>query len=679
MKFIKWVVISVVALIILVVAAVIVVPRIVDVQKYKPQIEKMASEFLGRPLTLGGEMKLSVFPWVGVSLADLHLGNPPGFKDKDFLTLKSFEVSVKLLPLLTKDIQVKKLLLDGARVSLEKLKNGRGNWEGIGKSDNKPVAQPKKKSADESTAGLPVSSLAVGDIAITNSLVRWNDHTQAVKKEISAINLRLQDVSLDNPVHLTFSADVDGQPVSLKGMIGPLGKIPGKGTILLDLVLKAMNQLDVAVKGTIVDPLGKQKFDVVLGLSPFSPRKLASALGQDFPLQTADPQALDRLGIHVRIAGSPEDIAISDGSMELDDSRMVFTAHVSELSRPNIQCDLNLDRIDLDRYLPPAAEETVGGEKPPASAAKKAAEKKSPSPASAAGKKKIDYAPFRRLILNGKLQVGTLRMHGAGIQDLLVKIVAKGGKIRLDPLTLNLYQGILSSTGIFNCQQDIPQSSFELQVKDVHVGPFLKDFFNKDILEGTLVSNAALSMSGDDAETIKRSLNGKGSLSVKDGAIIGVDLAGMVRNVKANLGLVEKAAEKPRTDFAELVSPFTIAHGVVDTPGTTLISPLLRLQVVGKASLPEETLDFKINPKLVATIKGQGDTKERSGLVVPLLVSGTFSSPKILPDLQGMIGNDIPGTEDLKKMISGEGTPDEKIKSIKKDFKNLLKGFSPGR
>jgi AsmA protein len=153
----------------------------------------------------------------------------------------------------------------------------------------------------------------------------------------------------------------------------------------------------------------------------------------------------------------------------------------------------------------------------------------------------------------------------------------------------------------------------------------------------------------------------------------------MIRNVKSGLGLAEKTAEKPRTDFAELLVPFAIVNGVVDTSGTTLKSPLLRLSAVGKADLAQELLDFRIKPKVVGTIKGQGDTEERSGLMVPLVVSGAFSSPKIRPDLQGIIGNGVPGKEDLKELIPGDGTTDEKIKSIKKDLKGLLKGFSSGQ
>jgi len=680
MKIIKWGVIGIGVVVVLLLAAIFIVPQVVDVQKYKPQIEKMASDATGRSLTLGGEIKLSLFPWVGVSLADVRFGNPPGFSAENMLTVKSFDVRVKLLPLLSKDIQVKRLVLEKPQLFLEKSKNGRGNWEGIGQSGHKEVAPQKKKSPEGSAAGLPIKSLAVGEMAIVNGTVSWQDHSTGIKKEVTDVNLQVRDFSLVTPVHLEFSAIADGQPLSIAGNIGPLGKEPGKGSIPLDFVLKATDQLVVTVKGQVIDLLSKQRFDLSLNLSPFSPRKLFSSLGIDFPLQTADPQILNRLEVQTRVAGTPMDIAISKGVLHMDDSRLTFSAHINELSRPRIQCDLGLDQIDLDRYLPPVVKEPADSKPTPAvSATGKivGAEKK---PAISRGaKKKFDYAPLRRLILDASLQAGKIKAHGAVVQDVVVKISGRKGKFQLNPLSLNLYQGSLHSTGTFNCRQDVPRSCINLQLKDVAVDPLLKDFLKKDILEGTLASQVALSMSGDEAEQIKRSLNGKGSLSLKDGAIIGVDLANLVRNVKSGLGLAEKTAAKPRIDFAELLAPFTIVNGIVDTPGTTMKSPFLRLSVVGKADLPHELLDFRIKPKFVETIRGQGDTKQRSGFMVPLVVSGTFTAPKIRPDLQGMIGKDITAAGELEKMLSDDAATKEKVKSIKKDFKGLLKEFSPGR
>ena len=62
-------------------------------------------------------------------------------------------------------------------------------------------------------------------------------------------------------------------------------------------------------------------------------------------------------------------------------------------------------------------------------------------------------------------------------------------------------------------------------------------------------------MKGDDADSIRKSLGGEGQLSFKDGAIKGIDLASMARNVKSAFGLESLVGPKPRTDFFRAVYP----------------------------------------------------------------------------------------------------------------------------
>jgi len=144
MKAIKWIVGIVVGLIVLVIALLLIVPQFIDIQKYKPEIEKQAEQATGRPFSIGGDLRLSLFPWAVIGLSDVHLGNPPGYGEKDLLYVKSFDVEVKLLPLISKDVQVKRFVVDGLRLNIEKNKQGRGNWEGIGKTPGKaPPAPPK--------------------------------------------------------------------------------------------------------------------------------------------------------------------------------------------------------------------------------------------------------------------------------------------------------------------------------------------------------------------------------------------------------------------------------------------------------------------------------------------------------------------------------------------------------
>jgi AsmA protein len=301
---------------------------------------------------------------------------------------------------------------------------------------------------------------------------------------------------------------------------------------------------------------------------------------------------------------------------------------------------------------------------PPKSEQKPAAEKPTE-------KKPTDYAPLRRLILDGRIRIGQLVANKAKIQDLLLQIKAKDGVFNLDPLKLAMYQGNVSGKGNFNVQTHTPKSSVNLNVENIQAGPLLKDVLEKDILEGVTTAQLNLDMSGDDAAMIKKTLNGNGQIRFNDGAIIGIDLAGMVRNVKAAFGLEQKPAQRPRTDFAELNAPFSIKKGLVHTPETRLQSPLIRVIAAGDADLSKETLNFRVEPKVVGTIKGQGDTADRTGLMVPVVVSGTFAKPQFRPDLAGV------AKKQLQDTLLGTEKPADLMdkKKLEETGKGILKGI----
>ena len=110
---------------VLIIAAALIIPRVIDIKKYKPVIQEKIVSVTGRTFTFGDDMDISVFPWVGVRLTDLHLGNPDGYQEKDMVAVKGFEVRLKVMPLLSKQIEVKTFVLDSPIIYLEKKKKKR--------------------------------------------------------------------------------------------------------------------------------------------------------------------------------------------------------------------------------------------------------------------------------------------------------------------------------------------------------------------------------------------------------------------------------------------------------------------------------------------------------------------------------------------------------------------------
>ena len=677
-KLVKVIFILGVVLVVLLVGALLIVPRFIDVQKYKPEIEKKVSDLTGRPFALKGQINLSLFPWIGAKLSDLHLGNPPGYKEKDFVSVKSFEVRVKVLPLLSKQVEVKKFVLVEPKIVLEKRKNGQKNWEGIGK----PAAKEKKKKVakkevkKEPSKGLPIKSLKVGEFTIKNASLLYLDDVAKTKKEISNLNLSLKNVSLNKPIELVFSALMNGKPISLEGKLGPIGSIPPTGTVPLDLELKAFNELKADLKGKVSGVAGKPQFQVIFDAAPFSLKKLLKELGEESLVQTADPKALEKIALHFKVDGSSDKVSLTDGNLQIDDSKMVFSLAASQFSRPSITFNFDLDQIDLDRYLPPKGAEKK--EKKPAKGSK-------PASGSTSKSKAADYSALRKLKVDGIIKAGKIKVSGARLHDLVIKIKGSSGVFRVAPMLVQLYQGKVNSTATLDVRKKGPATQLRLNAQGIQVAPLLKDVMKKDFLEGVVKAEATLRTVGDNAYSIKKNLNGKGLFLFTDGAIVGFDLPGMIRNIKATFGLAQRGKERPKTDFSELRLPFTITNGVFKTGEASLKSPVLRVLAKGTANLVTETLDFRIDPKFVASLKGQGDEKKRSGVLVPVLVTGTFASPKFRPDLEGIlkqqIKEGIPEPSQIKEMFKSKekkkGTTEGE--SLEEKSKSFLKGFPFGK
>jgi AsmA protein len=645
----KWGAIIVGCLAVIIIAALLIIPMFVDVQKYKPILESKVAEATGRSFSVGDDLKLSLFPWAGISFSDLQLGNPTGFAEKEFVKIKSFEVRVKLLPLISKEIQIKRFVVDEPQIVLVKNKNGLGNWEQP-KQQQKGTATKTPAAADSPAGigGLPISALTVGNFSIKNGSALWIDHSTNTRKEVQDISLILKDVSLDRPVQIKFSAELDKKPLTLEGTVGPVGSGFEKGVVPLDLSLKALKQLAMQLKGNLENPATTPGVDIDITVEKFSPRELVAALGQTFPVETTDPKALSSVALKAHINADANRASISNGVMNLDQSQLNFSATASQFSRPNLKFDLNLDKINLDRYRPPPSDQP-SAEKAPAQGKKQ----------------KTDYAPLRRLILDGLIKIGQLTVNKANVQDIYLKIKAKNGVFNLDPMKMNMYKGNANGKALWNVAQDIPRSSLNLKINNVQAEPLLKDMLAKEILQGTTNADINLSMSGDEPGRIKKTLNGKGYLKFNDGAIIGIDLASMVRNVGSAFGLAEKGSERPKTDFTELDIPYTIKNGAVNTPQSNLKSPFIRVIAAGTADLVKETLDFRVEPKAVASIKGQGAADQGGGIMVPVVVSGTFSSPKFRPDVSAA------AKQEIQKQI----LQSEEGQSIEKKAGGVLKGI----
>jgi AsmA protein len=382
------------------------------------------------------------------------------------------------------------------------------------------------------------------------------------------------------------------------------------------------------LKGHITNPKKDPSFQLNMDIPPFSARQLIAALNLSSVYTPSDPNTLKQLSLKTHIQGNTKSVSISKGQLVVDETHIQFDVSAKDFNRPNILFDTKIDQIDLDRYLPAKAQKTKATSKADSS-------KASPKAAVTPKKKKTDYRPLRRLVLKGKLKANRLKVNNAKLSDMDMRVSAQNGVIRIDPLDLKLYEGTVSAKVDLNVKGQTPRCRVKLNSDRVQVGPLLRDIIDKDVLEGASTADIVLSTAGDHPVAIKKNLNGSGTLLLKNGAIKGIDLVGMVRNVKSAFNLERIGEAEESTQFTELNAPFNIKSGIVTTTNTTLTSPAANVIVTGNADINTETLDLRIEPKVVY-VRKKKDKEKTTELQIPILVSGTFSNPVFMPDLAGI-------------------------------------------
>ena len=113
-----------------------------DANNYKPQIIEQVENATGRDFAIDGDIDLSVFPWVGLKVEGVSMGNAAGFQAAKFARIEQLDVKVNLLPLLKQEVQINTIRLHGLDVALEVDKEQANNWSDLAKAEQKHCPGP---------------------------------------------------------------------------------------------------------------------------------------------------------------------------------------------------------------------------------------------------------------------------------------------------------------------------------------------------------------------------------------------------------------------------------------------------------------------------------------------------------------------------------------------------------
>jgi AsmA protein len=517
------------------------------------------------------------------------------------------------------------------------------------------------------TFSIENNSLSLPELAVSYDIDGGKDFPlQTIKG-----NLKLSEFSGDMQTQ-SFKAKQIALNADIAGDAIPTGKASIKLDTEADIDLTAqtakllnlsLQAVDLNVTGNI--EASQIKSDAIvnanLNIAETNLRNLMKQLKVDLPAMS-DNTTLTKFAasLGVQFVSKTQAFKVSNLNLKLDDSKLTGKAAISQFDAPNISYDLALDKININRYLPPKQEQTAT----PTSTAEEDT------------KIELPVELLRKLTMNGTINVGSATYDKLKPTNIVMTTKSANGNIQINPLKANIFKtNILVNAGL-DVRGKVPKYSVKTNTKNLPIGELLVAVADTDILSGKGMMNADIATAGERVSEFKKNLNGNAAVDLKDGAVKGFNLAQIIRDAKAKIGGTSTTTtdKEAKTDFSSLVAQVTIKNGIVTTKKLAAQAPFMRINGSGTVDLPKEKLNYLVQTKIVASDKGQGgeDLKDLNGLTIPVKLKGNLMDPSISLDLESLVSQKAKAEIEKKK----EEVVNKAKKQVEDKLKDsLLKGF----
>jgi AsmA protein len=610
---------------------------------YRGTLQTKLEQQLDRKVALGN-MELGLFP-LRFRVYNLSIADDPKFGTRAFVQTQELSVSVKLLPLLSKSVQIDSLALE--RPSVELIKNAQGMWNFASIGQKTPATPSSSPSSSQ--------QFSLGELAINDGLVAITDLQDRKPRTVyDHINLKLTDFAPDSPFNLDASVHLPGagsQEVSLKGKGGPLSHAnpattPFKGT--LDL------------KG--VEIAGLQKFlqspalvntDGVLS----GHTDIASDSGK---LSAKGQMDLEKPRLHGIDVGYPinmdydvsDDLAndlltIIKGAIKLGPTPLSVSGTMNSKPTPaQLNLDLKANNVSIAEIARLAAAAgiafapgtTVNGQISADIKAQGAADK----PA-----------------LNGTLAGRDIQVSG---KEIAKPVAVKAVNIALSPTEIHSDSFNVTSGGTAAAVQfsvkDYTSNSSQVDATLRAPQAALPDLLamakaygvtSLDKMSGAgnlaVDMHAAGPVQSMTSDQLVKALNGTINVNFNNVRYAGVDISHQLLSM---IGSGQTGKDQGFTNIQKMTGTILVKNGIAQTNNLQATLDIGNVGATGTANLATQILNMQLTAVLSKAFTQQlggaagGNymsaalANSQGELVIPAIVGGTFQNPKIMPDVQKM-------------------------------------------
>ncbi|MDF1589485.1 MAG: AsmA family protein [Gammaproteobacteria bacterium] len=575
-----------------------------DISQYKGQVIQLVEDATGRQLEINGDMRfaLSLVPTVVVE--DVTFSNASWGSRPEMVSLKKFEIEVALLPLITGDIQLNRIILIDPDIVLETNKKGTGNWVFASKSED--------KQEKTTTAEIHPPKIVVNEVHIKNASVIYIDgitgqHTKLVIDQITA-----ESDSVNDPLSLMMKVAYNAIPISVSGHLGSFKQLTANEDYPLDLTIE-VSDARLALNGKITKPMDAKGINVAVKFDVNNLNDLSKLAGSNLP--DFGPVALSGTLIDGVGSYAIKSLALTAGNTDLSGE---LTANIAS-KRPSISAKFNSNLIDLVEF--------AGDE------ASQPAEKKDRVFSS----EPLPLEALKSVNANVSINAKHIKTASMDLSDTNVTVLLKEGNLTIKPLSSVVAGGKLAGSVTLTTSGQSGTLMTNITIAGLEPNQ-LKDLNGKLTGAKTDVT-INIAGSGDRVSQIMAGSNGTLLVKVGNGVITDSIAGALGADVLTKLVsmLNPFAKSNDATQLQCAVVNFDIKNGIATTDkGIAISTNQMNIIGSGTVNLKTEVLDIGIKPEAK---EGVGINAGKLASVVR--VGGTLAQPKPTADMVGAVSTGL--------------------------------------
>ncbi|TFF50118.1 AsmA family protein [Pseudomonas putida] len=638
-------------LLLIIVALGFALTHLFDPNDYKDEIRQLARDKAHVELTLNGDIGWSLFPWLGLELHEASIAtlNKP---KEPFADLQMLGLSVRVLPLLRREVQMSDVRVEGLNLTLARDEQGHGNWEDIGKplpaqngaGTDAPAQAPAQAEQTPATSDSNdrAIKLDIDSLTVNNARVQYTDAKTGHSYSAESIQLSTGPIHEGANIALKTSAFISASQPNIKARTELAGELrfdrklkrynfedmrlsgetsgeptggktvtfAAQGQLLVDLAANVASWNGLKVSANQLRALGELNLRDLdkapqlsggLSIAQFNLRTFLESIGHPLPA-TNDPAAFAKLELVTRLQGTPSSLALEDLAVKLDDSTFSGRVAVEDFAKQALRLQLKGDTFDADRYLPAKSEEAKG-----ATAARQAEVKQQEASAVAgAGTTPLPNAPtqvawsddkllpvdrLRALDLQADLAFGSLTLDKLPIEGAQLKAVGQGGLLTLQTLRGALYNGTFEAKGSVDVRPAVPQLGVNTNIQRVPVEHFIKAEGKEQTppVKGLLTLTSDLTATGNSQKALVDTLNGSANFAINDGVLVNANLEQQLCQAIATLNRKTLSSEPRGKD-----TPFQELRGSLVVRNGVASNPDLKARIPGLTVNGHGDLDLRV-------------------------------------------------------------------------------------